>query len=163
MIIFVTLNFWHYLRKMKWVWYPTERGTLRLRLRVTRRRRCKVTRSMWMDPNSFNNLPAVCCSGWSFNYTQILQSSQSHHSHSLYWGLLLFLSNPLIVVYVSPFGNVQVLWYWTTVQWHGSTSLSEEKVLTALWVIIKCAVLYVPKMRERQTSGSTRSLMFCYF
>ena len=36
--------------KMKWVWYAIERGTLRLCLRVTRRRRRKATHSMWTDP-----------------------------------------------------------------------------------------------------------------
>ena len=37
---------------MKWTWYTIQWGTLCLRLRVTRRRRCKVTRSMWTDPNT---------------------------------------------------------------------------------------------------------------
>ena len=34
---------------IKWVWYPIERGTLHLRLRVTRRCRRKVPRSMWKE------------------------------------------------------------------------------------------------------------------
>ena len=49
---------------MKWVWYPIERVTFHLCLRVTcrRRRKCKVTCSMWMDPymRDINNKAHVC-------------------------------------------------------------------------------------------------------
>ena len=34
---------------MKWVWCPIEWGTLRLHLRITRRRKRRVARSVWTD------------------------------------------------------------------------------------------------------------------